>query len=855
MELKLIYEFITSRGVLSDSHRRDLEVKRGFTEQTIKRNRFFSGGQYLLALEKELTEQFKIEDLIQSGVFIVPKKSKVPVFNPAILDDRIIIPYLNREGVATLIRPHKLGLVGVPIQIYQPFNIIDKAADDVSSGTLIITEGEFKAAAAHQLGASCIALPGISSFSGEHYPALLAFLAEHAIKNVCIIFDNEVKDDPSFPNYKPDINDRFDTQYYAFVMAKMLNKDGFTTLIGSLPDQWRVNGKIDIDGAVSMGKTTADLDGVCRRALDPKNFYADLDDEAKEVIRKKEAKRYFRTHVRVEWGKYVAKRSNGKREWDEEISNFTLKIVATHDTYEGIVREIQIVNEFGKSKVFSAIRPEDMMGNDSFATFCAAHGNFVWKGRKEDLYAIWEHEFLNDSGRHIVEPDCIGWLPEDKIWVFGNVAFIGGKEMRPDDQGIFWTDKCGYKPVPLGVSSGKNVISEGIPYLSMHKCEFEALRGKLAESIGYFEATTCLGWAFSVLFMEDVFKHYGCFPFLFITGRRRSGKSTVAEWMMNLFGLENTGKQAADTTPVAVQRYMSYYSALPFFLDEYRNDAKVTIKNGLLRNAYNRQSAGKGMKSEFGIREAKVRGTIIIAGEETPNDNALLTRCIVVQVSELARKVNNFDWFTKNRGKLSSFAYSVLGNRGNTLDRYMSRLMEDKDEIANETKDDRLAINKAVVSAGAFMLFGEDKKYAQDFVQDLKDVKRDQEAESAVSMFFEDLKALSFDKSYHLDHYWDVSDGKIFLYFHGLYNIYARDYQGRHREAPFKAEAIRNYLKDEPGFVHSSYPHSLRDGRCKCVVFSENDAPDFVRNLCTVDSGTVPHAVQQAVQLQTNANA
>lgn len=832
----MIYEFITSRGVLTDDHIYELKTKRGFTDETIKRNRFFSGGQYLLGLEKELLEKFSIEDLIEAGIFLLPKKSKTPVINRQLLDDRIIIPYLNREGTAVLIRPHKLGLPGVGVQIYQSFNIIEKPEGDVSRGTLIITEGEFKAAAAHQLGASCVALPGISSFAGEHYKKLVTFLNEHAIRTICIIFDNEIKDDPAFPNFKNDVMDRYDTQYFAYIMAKMLNKDGFTTGIGTLPDSWRVKGKIDIDGALAMGKTTADLDGICRRAQDPKSYYADLDDEAKEVITKKERKRYFRTHIRVDWGKYVAKRSNGKRDWDEEISNFTLKIVATHDTFDGIVRELQIVNEFGKSRVFSAIRPEDMMGNDSFATFCAAHGNFVWKGRKEDLYAIWEFEFLNDSGRHIVEPDCIGWLPEDKIWIFGNVAFIEEnkevKEMRPDDQGIFWTEKQGYKPVPLGVMSGKNPIAEGIPYLSMHQCNFNEIKSKLAESIGEFEATTCLGWAFSVIMMEEIFKLYGCFPFLFITGRRRSGKSTVAEWMMNLFGLENTGKQAADTTPVAVQRYMSYYSSLPFFLDEYRNDAKVTIKNGLLRNAYNRQSAGKGMKSEFGIREAKVRGTIIIAGEETPADNALLTRCVVVQVSETTRKVNNFDWFVKNRPRLSTFAYSILKDKSKLMSKYLARLAEDKTEIAEVTKDDRLAINKAVVSAGAWCLFGENPEFSKSFLDELQEVKRDQEAESAVSMFFEDLRALSFDKSIQLHKYWDVSDGRIYLYFHGLYNIYSRDYQARRREAPFKADAIRNYLKDEPGFVSSSVNHRVNnEGTCRCVVFTESAAPDFIRDL------------------------
>lgn len=828
----MIYEFLTSRGQLSDKHREELKSKRGFTEDTIKRNRFFSGGQYLISLEAELAAQFKPEDLLSSGVFL--KKSNVLHIDPILLSDRIIIPYLDKEGKALLLRPHKLGLKGIPVEIYQSFNVINE--------NLIITEGEFKACAGWQWGASCVALPGVASFSGkERYEQLISFLNEFKIKNICIIFDNEIKDDPKLPNYKPDAMDRYDVQYYAFIMGKMLNKDGFTTTIGTLPDPWRVNGKIDLDGALAQGKTKADIDAVCKRSLNPKDYYESLEDEAKEIIKKKEARRYFRTNIRVEFGKYIAKRFNGKREWDEPISNFTFKIVATHETSEGIIRELKFLNEFGRSASFYAIRPEDMMGNDSFSTFCARHGNFIWKGRKEDLYEIWEYEFLNDSGRHIMEPDCIGWLPEDKAWIFGNVAFIDGSELRPDDHGIFWTEKKGFKPIPLGITSGKNMIAEGIPYLSLNKCDFSDLHHKLGDSIGPFEASVAMGWAFSVLFMEDVFKKYGCFPFLFITGRRRSGKSTVAEWVMNFFGLENSGKQAGDTTSVAVQRYMSYYSSLPLFVDEYRNDQKVTAKNGLFRNAYNRQSAGKGMKSDFGIREAKVRGTIIIAGEETPNDNALLTRCVTINVSETKRKINNFDWFTKQRSKLASFAYEILANRKAYGDKYLSRLLEDKQEIAEMVKDDRLAINMSVVSAGAWTLLGENKVFAKEFINGINEVKKNQEAESAVSVFFADIQALSFDKALKLWEYWNVQDDKIFIYFHGIYNIWAKDYQSRNRETPFKAEAIRSYLKDEPGHVDSSWVHRLKAGRCRCVVFNLQESPDFIRDLA--DSGVTPQGV------------
>ncbi len=831
-----IYEWITARGILSDKHFQELQTKRGFSEENIKRNRFFSSGQYMLSFEKELSEIFTVEELVEAGIFL--RKASSAQIDPILLQDRIVIPYLNQEGQAILIRPHKLGLKNIPVQVYHPYNIINEH--------LIITEGEFKACAGFQWGLSCVAVPGVASFSQKNYPDLLKFLNEFKIKQICIIFDSENKSDPKLKNYKPDAMNRYDTEYYSYLMSKMLNKDGFETRIGVLPESWRVDGKIDLDGALAQGKTVADINGVIKRSLTTKEYYDNLEQEAQDVIRKKEAKRYYRSHITVDFGKYVATRFNGKREWTEPISNFTLKIVATHERMEGNVRELRFINEFGKSAPFFAIDPESMAGNDGFSTFCLRHGNYLWKGRKEDLYAIWENEFLNDPGRHIIEPDCIGWLPEDKIWMFGNVAFTKEGELRPDDQGIFWTDKCGYKPVPLGVSSGKNVISEGIPYLSLNTTDINDLRIKLGESIGIFEANVCLGWSFSVFMMEEVFKHYGCFPFLFITGRRRSGKSTVAEWVMNLFGLENSGKQAGDTTSVAMQRYLSYYSSLPFFVDEYRNDIKVTQKNGLFRNSYNRQSAGKGMKSEFGTREAKVRGTLVLAGEETPSDNALLTRCIVVQVSETRRKINNFDWFTRNRTKLSAFSYHILSQRSVYVEKFMKRLLEDKEAIANLVHDDRMAINMAVVSAGNWCLFGEDKTFARQFIADIKTTKIDQEAENVVSSFFADVKALSVNPQYKLKDLWTLHEGKVYLYFHAIYNIWANDYQGRHREAPFKSEAIRNYLKDEPGFLEMSVVHRMKSGQNRCVVFVFDSAPDFIKDL--FDNDGTPTSVPGTVK-------
>ncbi|MFA5153607.1 MAG: DUF3854 domain-containing protein [Clostridia bacterium] len=816
-----LYEFIISKGKLSLSHLRELKSKRGFTEDTITKNRLISGGKYLLEIEKELFSEFKQEELFESGICISDGKNIQ--ISPTLLEDKIIIPYLDKNNECYYLRVHKLGLKGIPIEIYQLRNLTEKG--------IILTEGEFKAMAAQQLGIPAIAIPGISSFSDKHLPKLLGVLNENSVKEICVIFDNENKSDPKLPNYKENPAHRHDTQYYAYYMARILNKEGFRTRIGTLPESWQYKGKIDLDTALAQGKTKEDIQSVIEQSLDPTEYLKSLPSEVATLISKRMARRYFKESIKIEFNRYVATRRRGKSEWQEPISNFIVKIIATHETPEGIIREVVFVNQFGEYSSSFSLEAVDMSGVDSFKTFCLSKGNFIWRGNAEDLANIWEPLFLEDDGRHIIEPDHIGWIESEKMWLFGNVAVKGKEEMRPDKNHIFWTEKRGLKPLALGVTSGRMTISEGIPYLNLGESpSLTEIRSYLGETIGDMQANACLGWMAAVMFLEDVFDLYGCFPFLFITGRRGSGKSTIAEWLMNFYGLENAGKMAADTTPVGLQRYLAYYSSLPVFVDEYRNVKQVTYKNGFLRNVYNRQSAGKGIKSDFGVREAKIRGTLLISGEETPEDNALLTRCIVVAITEKSRKINHFNWFMANRIKFSVHVLNVLRNKDNHLQKFIKILNEGKEYMTGQKLDDRTAINYAIVAAGYAVLFGESVDFAKWITTEAQRVRQDYQKEQAVEVFLDDLIYLKTTKAIN-DEYWDVDGDKIYLYFHGLYNAWAKEYIKIRGEQAFKASSIRDYLKEETGYLDCHVNHRIGDGTKSCVVFDYDESPDNLKNL------------------------
>jgi hypothetical protein len=472
----------------------------------------------------------------------------------------------------------------------------------------------------------------------------------------------------------------------------------------------------------------------------------------------------------------------------------------------------------------SMMNPEEMT-TEKFKIFCFSLGNFMWEGNQDDLNAIWRHEFLHDEGKHIVEPSSVGWLEDEKMWLFGNVAVKNSKEMRPDESGIFWTEKKGYRPIPLSEDAS-------VPYFGRSSQPLKDILGNFGDTIGIEEAKLCLGWIISVVFLEDVFKLYNCFPFLFLTGKKGSGKSHIADWLMCFWGLERSGKQAADSTSVGLQRCLEYYSSMPVFIDEYKNTNKITMKNGFFRSCYNRQSASKGIKSNFGVRSAKIRGTLIIAGEETPEDPALLSRCITILITLKRKTTDHYDWFQGRSPEFSAHIVEFLKDYDKKREEFKKHLFAARDYFQNTLKmDDRMSMNYSVPVAGYCVAFDDnDISFAKWLKDEIKRCKDEQNADDVIDIFFNDLHVLKLNKKID-DRYWDVQDGVIYLYLHGLYNVWAEDYRKRKGEPPFKASSIRDYLKEESGYIGVEPVHQFGNMRTNGVSFLEEKAPMAILNL------------------------
>lgn len=509
------------------------------------------------------------------------------------------------------------------------------------------------------------------------------------------------------------------------------------------------------------------------------------------------------------------------------LSNFTIRIIASHYRDEGIYREI-IFQQANKESNRIMLAPDCMF--EGFKSFLASCGNYCWWGNSIDLTNLWHYLYKRDEGKIIYEPECIGWQENHKLFMFENIAFKGSETLTPDPQGTFWIEGKGIRPRSL--SPSKSETPAGLPYIITDiTLDIQEVRLKLHDTMDKTMADQCLGWCCSVLYMEEIFAKYGHFPFLFISGKRGTGKSTIAQWLTYLFGFESAGRMWSDTTPVAIGRYTSYYSSLPLWLDEYRNDPKYANKNGLLRDVFNRHSAGKGTRQSFGVREDIIRGTVIVSGEETPQDNALLTRCIIIPMTKLHRRNNHFNWFSDNRRLLSNFTYQILKNKQNNKTTFMKNLNDNKEALSKLKFDDRMATNKAIVASGFELLFDKDDSFAHSLISSASEDTKSQEEESALSVFFNDVAAMLFAKSIN-NNYWAIKDDCIYIYFHGLYNEWAVDYRKRRGEPPFKLQSLRGYLVEEPGYLSMSVSNRMDDNSVRsCVKFQLEICPEYIKQL------------------------
>jgi len=873
-----IYTSFINKAILEDSDRESLKQERGFNDSIIDLLQYKSCRPQNAQVIEDLKNEFQEDELIDAGVLeatdkgIKPCSQLLGVFKDDKFVNNIVIPYFDENQKIHYIRPHKFGLKGKGIHIYCPVR-------SMPINPWIITESEFKAAAALQFGYPSLGLPGIHSFSASNFGRLKEFIEQiDDIENLVILFDNEIKTNPKFKNYKQDVRKQWDTQWRSYQLAEKLYKELSlrSVKIGVLPDDWMEEGKIDIDGALAQGRTKEQFKAVVYASCIPSEYLKKLPPVAKKIITSKKHKELIKSISPVEkdLNKYVIKKkgkprrsASGEQEEPEifyiPVSNFIMQINKV--LVEGAIhiREITFFGQDGSISKPYMMDPNGMQLRD-FRTWIASCGNFVFEGNQDDLIQIWKYEFAMCDSRVIYRPEEIGYMRHEKepLWLFGNCLLKADNSMLlPDDEGIIWDGLEGYLPRSI---KENNKSTAAVPTTKMPIINLDAdttfdihdlkdTAKKIEIVYGTKAIYLSIGWVIACLLSEEIYKKYACFPLLFIGGKRESGKTTLGNWLMAMAGMSDTAGEALEnTSPAGVERNLAWFSSLPYWLDEYRNNAKVKKWDGFFRNVYQRQSASKGTLKAT-IRSHEVNAGIILSGEETPEDNALLSRCIVIPL--IANKARKNDEATESlfseiedlrtTGLLSRLILEVIKRKEKLLPHILKNIDGWKKRMQDKGVGERIALNYAIPAVCYDSIFfnqkdmEERKAFVNWVVNESHRTELEKESEHMLSIFMESLVGLQEDLQNFYCVY--VENGKryIALHFPTFYRTWAVD-DRRLGHEQFKKQTMLSYIREETYYVDDNKLKRVNGKTTRCLILSLDPSDNPPSGLATLADGEGP---------------
>lgn len=413
---------------------------------------------------------------------------------------------------------------------------------------------------------------------------------------------------------------------------------------------------------------------------------------------------------------------------------------------------------------------------EKFRGWCIHNGNFKWSGGSTELHKLYEDMFRDTDYKIVNKIESVGWYPlggkrdgslMQGIWFADECAFVDGKVVRPDDDGIIWHNGEGYY---LCAQGREMVFIQGRPKmqpdLKFEDCKFDTSDwdkkpediGDLAaffreackrfyETLASFEGYFLLGAQLAYAAGPELFADHRFRSGLFIHGQRGSGKSSGVGWSMNVYGYNLTSGIALtkkSSTAVGILGQAENYSCQPVWLDEFRTYEIEEDKAGILRSAYD---GGLQVKWSPDGKVRAMKTSFIVSGESTSSDNATRNRYPHVQFSADKRQVAHEAWFVKNAPFFVLFGRYVLEHRREYVEKFQLYFKSWLAKGKLEAIDDRERKVHGVVYAGWMSMVAllgshgpkEVKAFEEFMVTHCSSAAADVGAETNVMVFLTDM--------------------------------------------------------------------------------------------------------------------
>jgi hypothetical protein len=300
---------------------------------------------------------------------------------------------------------------------------------------------------------------------------------------------------------------------------------------------------------------------------------------------------------------------------------------------------------------------------------CAYHNGACLKADEDNIY--WVNEAGQEQGYFLSEKGRESEFALGRPAMHPGVALADLFTLKEVEA---WENKPAPRPLAEQKADGKTTNPVALKYDEMEllRTFFREVCQKFNETQGTLASHMAVGAMFGYAAAPEIFQARGELPGLWIHGQMESGKTKFTEWLTYLCGFSRqAGVSSIKSTTVGILQEAQNYSNLPLWVDEFRQSEVGLDKLSLIRDSYNRQPQLKW--SPDGVQR-KIRTAFMVSGESTSTDAATRSRFPHVQISELGRLKNHFDWFTAHKKQFFVFWRHVMVHRAQFVKLVMAYL-------------------------------------------------------------------------------------------------------------------------------------------------------------------------------------
>jgi len=352
----------------------------------------------------------------------------------------------------------------------------------------------------------------------------------------------------------------------------------------------------------------------------------------------------------------------------ESVSNFTMKVLFLI-VGANPKRIVEIKNVHGKATTLD-FTIEDLISIEKFKARVEGQGNFLFEGKATDLARIKNSLFNKEKAS--VEISRLGQY-KDRFFAWANGIYDGKNFYHVDDKGMVEVEKEHYY-IPVFGSTRDGDDEDLRNYRRfIHREDATTFKEWAAQFVQVYgdNGKLGIGFFFFAIFSDIIFERTKAAPMLFLFGQRGSGKGTMANSLMALFGTpQDPLMLGGASTVVGFMRKLGQFSNAIVWLDEYKNDiGEKKIES--LKNIWDRVGYERGVKdSSNRTQTTPVTSSAILSGQEIPNvEPALFSRTVLCEFKSMQRsqkEVNDFNTLrSMEDAGITNVTIEVLSQREN----------------------------------------------------------------------------------------------------------------------------------------------------------------------------------------------